>query len=88
VLLEDRAALVSEDVEVQRKVSLRRRAVEEATRVTGRLQVALTEGMDIAARMLQPQLQKVEGISDEEMKRIKVSETNTEPEPGTESKGR
>jgi hypothetical protein len=50
LLLEDRAALVSEDVEAQRKVSLRRRAVEEATRVTRRLQVALTEGMDWTLR--------------------------------------
>jgi hypothetical protein len=58
ILLEDRAALASEDAEVVRKVNVRRRAVEETTRVTGRLQVveettrvtgrlqvALTEGV-------------------------------------------
>jgi hypothetical protein len=72
ILLEDRAALASEDAEVARKVTVRRRAVEETTRVAGRLQVALTEGVEIVARMLQPQLQRVEGISEEEMKMIKV----------------
>jgi hypothetical protein len=87
ILLEDRAALASEDAEVVRKISLRRRAVEETTRVAGRLQVALTEGVDIVVKILQPQLQKVEGISEEEMKLIKVRGTgagkknNKEPEP-------
>jgi hypothetical protein len=60
--------------------------------VTGRLQVALTEGVDIAARMLRPQLQKVEGISEEDMKLIKEAKkeaarkkqvTNSEEKKGT-----
>jgi hypothetical protein len=54
------------------QVAARRRLVETATRLSGRLQMAVREGVELAARMFQPQLPQVEGITEDEIKLLKV----------------
>jgi hypothetical protein len=53
-------------------VNMKRRVVEQATRVLGRFKVALTEGIDIVSKMLHTQFQQVDAISEDEMKLIKI----------------
>jgi hypothetical protein len=59
------------------QVAARRRLVETATRLSGRLQMAVREGVELAAKMFQPQLLQVEGITEDEIKllheRLKMS---------------
>jgi hypothetical protein len=54
------------------QVAAKRRLVETATKISGRLQMAVREGLELAAKMFQPQLSHVEGITEEEIKRLKV----------------
>jgi hypothetical protein len=43
-----------------------------ATKISGRLQMAVREGLELAPKMFQPQLPHVEGIMEEEIERLKV----------------
>jgi hypothetical protein len=54
------------------QVAAKRRLVETATKISGRLQMAVREGLELAAKIFQPQLPQVDGITEEEIKRLKV----------------
>jgi hypothetical protein len=54
------------------QVAAKRRLVETATKISGRLQMAVKEGLELAAKMFQPQLPHVEGITEEKIKRLKL----------------
>jgi hypothetical protein len=72
VLLADRAALASEDPAVVRVVAAKRKVVELAVKYAGRLQIATRDGLELAERWFQPQEAAVEGLSEEELRIIRV----------------
>jgi hypothetical protein len=72
VLLADRAALASEDPAVVRVVAAKRRVVELAVKYVGRLQIATRDGLELAERCFQPHEAAVEGLSEEELRIIRV----------------
>jgi uncharacterized protein YciI len=73
ILLADRAALASEDPAVVRVVQAKRRVVEIAIKYAGRLQIATRDGLERAEKWFQPQEAAVEGLSEEELRIIRVS---------------
>jgi hypothetical protein len=72
VLLADRAALASEDPAVVRVVQAKRRVVEIAVKYAGRLQIPARDGLELAEKWFQPQEAAVEGLSEEELRIIRV----------------
>jgi hypothetical protein len=50
-----------------------------ATKISGRLQIAVKEGLELAAMTFKPQLPHVEGITEEEIERLKVLRSKYKP---------
>jgi hypothetical protein len=72
VLLSDRPALAAEDAATMRVVAAKRKLVEVNVRMAARMKVACVEGLDFAGKMFAVQTMDVEGLTEEEVRALKV----------------
>jgi hypothetical protein len=72
VLLSDRPALVAEDAATMQVVGDKRKLVEVNVKMAARMKVACMEGLDFAGKLFAVQTMDVEGLTEEEVRALKV----------------
>jgi hypothetical protein len=72
LLLEDRGALTAADAATVRLVAIRRRLVEQQIKYAARTKVACVKGLEFAGHMFEVQQLDVEGLTEDEIKAMKV----------------
>jgi hypothetical protein len=73
-LISYRAALAAEDAPTMRVVAAKRKLVDVNVRMAARMKVVCTEGLKFMGRMFVVQQMDVEGLTEDEVRALKVRE--------------